>query len=138
MVSIARDTGHYRRVWQADIHDAMAQASHVKHKYDLIVSADVFIYVGALEHTFQLASQVLRDGGGLAFSLEDWSEGSENYVLRPSLRYAHSLGYIRRLASDHCFQILRADNALLRQDHGMAIDGLFCILQKNPDNYPSN
>jgi len=91
----------------------------------------VFIYVGALERAFQLASQVLRAGGGLAFSLEEWAAGPEEYVLRPSLRYAHSLAYIQRLASDHGFQILRADRGLLRHDHGKAISGLFCVLQKD-------
>jgi predicted TPR repeat methyltransferase len=131
MVNGALENGHYSRVWQADIHDAMEQAYIAGDRYDLIVSADVFIYVGALERAFQLASQVLRAGGGLAFSLEDWAEGPEEYVLRPSLRYAHSLAYIRRLASNHSLQILRADRDLLRHDHGKAINGLFCILQKN-------
>ena len=132
MVSRALESGHYSRVWQADIHDAMEKAYIEGDRYDLIVSADVFIYVGALERAFQLATRVLRAGGGLAFSLEEWAEGPEEYVLRPSLRYAHSLAYIQRLASDHGFQILRADRDLLRHDHGKAIVGLFCILQKNP------
>ena len=131
MVSRALENGHYSRVWQADIHDAMEQAYREGDQYDLIVSADVFIYVGALERAFQLASEVLRAGGGLAFSLEEWAAGPEEYVLRPSLRYAHSLAYIQRLASNHGFQILRADRDLLRHDHGKAINGLFCILQKN-------
>ncbi len=131
MVNRAQESGHYRRVWQADIHDAMEQARRSGDRYDLIVSADVFIYVGALERAFQLASCVLRAGGGLAFSLEEWSAGQENYVLRPSLRYAHSMAYIRRLALDHGFRILRTDSSVLRHDHGKAIAGLFCILQKN-------
>ena len=131
MVSRALESGHYSRVWQADIHDAMEQAYLAGDRYDLIVSADVFIYVGALERAFQLASQVLRTAGGLAFSLEEWAEGPEEYVLRPSLRYAHSLAYIQRLASNHGFQILRADRDLLRHDHGKAISGLFCVLQKD-------
>jgi predicted TPR repeat methyltransferase len=131
MVNRAQASGHYRRVWQADIHDAMEQAHRAGDQYDLIVSADVFIYVGALERAFQLAAQVLRAGGGLVFSLEEWSTGPEEYVLRPSLRYAHSLAYIRRLASEQGLRILGADSDLLRHDHGKAIDGLFCILQKN-------
>ena len=131
MVKRALESGHYNRVWQADIHDAMEQAYRAGDLYDLIVSADVFIYVGALERTFQLATRVLRADGGLAFSLEDWSAGQEEYVLRPSLRYAHSLAYIRRLASQQGLRILRADSDVLRYDHGKAIDGLFCILQKN-------
>ena len=132
MVKRAQESGHYQRVWQADIHDAMEQAHRTEDQYNLIVSADVFIYVGALQRAFQLATSVLRAGGGLAFSLEEWAEGPEGYVLRPSLRYAHSLAYIQRLALDHGFQILRADRDLLRHDHGTAIGGLFCILQKNP------
>ena len=131
MVHRAQASGHYRRVWQADIHDAMEQALRAGDRYDLIVSADVFIYVGALERVFQLATQVLREGGGFAFSLEAWATGPEAYVLRPSLRYAHSLPYIQRLATDHGLRLLRADSGLLRHDHGQDIAGLFCVLQKN-------
>ena len=131
MVNRALESGHYSRVWQADIHDALEQAYRAGDRYDLIVSADVFIYVGALKRAFQLASQVLRAGGGLAFSLEEWAAGPEEYVLRPSLRYANSLAYIQRLALSHGYQILRADRDLLRHDHGKAISGLFCVLQKD-------
>jgi len=131
MVNRALESGHYSRVWQADIHDAMEQAYLAGDRYDLIVSADVFIYVGALERAFQLATRVLRAGGGLAFSLEEWAEGPEEYVLRPSLRYAHSLAYIGRLASEQGLRILWSSRDVLRHDHGKAIDGMFCILQKN-------
>ena len=131
MVNRALESGHYSRVWQADIHDAMEQAYRAGDLYDLIVSADVFIYVGALERAFRLATRVLRTGGGFAFSLEEWSSGPQEYVLRPSLRYAHSLAYIRRLASEHGLRILWSDSDLLRHDQGKAIAGLFCILQKN-------
>lgn len=130
MVNQAQESGHYRQVWQADIHDAMEQAHRAGDRYDLIVSADVFIYVGALERVFELATQVLHAGGGLAFSLEEWAVGPEAYVLRPSLRYAHSLAYIQRLASNHGLRVLRTDRGLLRHDHGQAITGLFCVLQK--------
>ena len=131
MVNRALKSGHYSRVWHADIHDAMEQVYRAGDLYDLIVSADVFIYVGALERAFQLATRVLRAGGGLAFSLEEWSTGPEEYVLRPSLRYAHSLAYIHRLASEQGLRILWTNSDLLRHDHGKAIRGLFCILQKN-------
>ena len=131
MVNRALESGHYSRVWQADIHDAMEQAYRAGDLYDLIVSADVFIYVGALERAFRLATRVLRTGGGFAFSLEEWSSGPQEYVLRPSLRYAHSLAYIRRLASEQGLRILWSDSDLLRHDQGKAIAGLFCILQKN-------
>ena len=132
MVSHAQASGYYHQVWQADLHEALSQAQATGTCYDLIVSADVFIYVGALERMFQLVQQVLSIGGGLVFSLEEWTLGSEKYVLRPSLRYAHSMAYVQQLASAHDFQILSADSGLLRHDHGQAVNGLFCVLQKSP------
>lgn len=131
MVSHAQASGYYHQVWQADLHEALSQAQATGTRYDLIVSADVFIYVGALERMFQLVQQVLSIGGGLVFSLEEWTLGSEKYVLRPSLRYAHSMAYVQQLASAHDFQILSADSGLLRHDHGQAVNGLFCVLQKS-------
>ena len=56
-----------------------------------------------------------------------WGRGFEP-VLRLSLRNAHSLEYIQRLASDHDLRILQADRSLLRRNYLQAICGPAIIL----------
>jgi predicted TPR repeat methyltransferase len=71
--------------------------------YDVIVAADVFIYIGALEEVFAHAARLARPAGLFAFSTEvaedvDWR-------LQPSGRYAQSAGYVGRLAAAHGFTV---------------------------------
>ena len=74
------------------------------HRYDLVVSADVFIYVGELEATFDGVARVIEPGGVFCFSVE-LAPDEQDFVLRPSQRYAHSERYLRALALRHGFEI---------------------------------
>lgn len=129
MVAQAQAGGHYDTVTQADAAEFLHAATQ---RWDLIVSADVFIYVGALDRVFAGAARCLQPGGVFCFSLEDAGEGEghDGYLLRPSLRYAHGMGYIRMLAEQHGFSLLAHERQPLRQDQGEAVPGLFAWLSK--------
>ena len=96
--------------------------------FDLVVAADVFIYVGALEAVFAAASQAMRSGGVFAFSCER-SEG-EDLVLRPSRRYAHSEAYIERLAQEHSFAVLKNHASVIREEGGESLHGFLVVLRR--------
>jgi predicted TPR repeat methyltransferase len=98
------------------------------HDVDVIVAADVFIYVGALEATFAACAEALRPGGLLAFSIER-SEG-EDVVLQSTLRYAQSDSYVRRLASAHGFAVERGEPSVLRVEHGEPTHGILYVLRR--------
>jgi predicted TPR repeat methyltransferase len=116
----------YDSVQQADLVEYLrTTAEH----YDLIVAADVFIYVGALEAVFAGVAQVLEKGGMFCFSVESVAGGLE-YELRPSLRYAHSPGYIRKLSEQHGFEIARASAHPIRDDQRSPVPGWFAWLDK--------
>jgi len=97
--------------------------------YDLLVAADVFIYVGSLEAVFAAAARVLPPGGEFCFSAEAHN-GDAGFVLRPSLRYAHSERYIRSLAGPHGFELRATARHPLRIDQGQPIAGLFAWLTR--------
>jgi predicted TPR repeat methyltransferase len=97
--------------------------------YDLILSADVFIYVGGLERVFEAIGAALRPGGLLAFSIEE-EEGDDGYVLRPTGRYAHSMVYIRKLAETAGFREVHLEESVLRMDKGKPINGYIVVLEK--------
>jgi predicted TPR repeat methyltransferase len=98
----------------------------------LILAADVFIYVGGLDQVFKATGAALRSGGLLAFSIEE-EEGSDGYVLRPTGRYAHSIGYIRRLAEAAGLRELSLEECVLRMDKGQPINGYIVVLEKASD-----
>jgi predicted TPR repeat methyltransferase len=126
MVERARESGFYDEVAQADIAEFLETTPR---RYDLLVAADVFIYVGALERVFDGAARVLDAGGEFCFSLEAADE-HEDFALRMSLRYAHSERYIRTLAADRGFELQATARHPLRIDQGQPVAGLFAWLRK--------
>ena len=128
MLAKARRGGHYAQLVQQDI-DAFLQGTDTRH--ELVVAADVFIYVGALEAVFAGVQRVLEPGGLFCFSLEELPPGdAADFALRPSLRFAHSERYARRLAAAHGFEWLHALRTPVRHDQRQPIDGLFVFLRK--------
>ena len=117
------------------VYDALAVADGVAHLggpgggFDLVAAADVFVYVGTLESVFAAVADRLPAGGLFAFSVEAAEAG--DVVLRESLRYAHGETYLRRLAADAGFAVLRFEREVLRQDRGTAIDGFLVVLARS-------
>lgn len=66
-------------------------------RFDLLMAADVLIYVGDLAAFLAAAAGALRPGGLLAFSTE--SATGQGYLLGPSGRFAHAGAYIRSAAA---------------------------------------
>jgi predicted TPR repeat methyltransferase len=126
MLEKAHALGAYDALVQAVLVDvlALSQAS-----FDLVVAADVFIYVGALDDVFRLLAQRMPAGGNFCFTVEE-SRGPE-LELRASLRYAHSEAGIRRLANAHGFAVGAMERRPVREDAGAPIPGLFFWLEKD-------
>lgn len=125
MVTRAQARGVYDRVQQAEL-VAYLQASERRH--DLVVAADVLIYVGALEPVFAGVRRVLRPGGLFGFSVERAAD-EEALQLRASLRYAHSRPYVERAAAQAGFELLRLHGGVVREDQGRPIEGLYAWLR---------
>lgn len=121
MVAQARASGVYRQVVQGDLLPFLTASSELA---DLVMAADVFIYVGALEAVFAAVRQCLAPGGCFAFSVERALTGRE-LVLMPSLRYAHSAAYVNRLAQLHGLRVVRHWEAPLREDQRRPVMGLY-------------
>lgn len=124
MLAQARNGGHYNSLIHADIQAYLSQDTA---PVDLIVAADVFIYVGPLEELFPAARHVLNAGGCFAFTVEEASDAVDVQLL-PSLRYAHSERYVRNCAAQAGFTVSACQRAALRVEQGKTIMGLYCYL----------
>lgn len=96
--------------------------------FDIIVAADVFIYVGKLDNLFLMLKQRLSTGGLLIFSTEDSS--GKGYELLKSGRYAHSARYIENLAKSNSFKIHKFEDCQIRNENTKKIMGKYCVLIK--------
>jgi predicted TPR repeat methyltransferase len=97
-------------------------------KFDLAVAADVFVYIGDLSRVFHEVRGALRDGGLFGFSVEA-SEG-QDFVLRSTLRYAHSAAYLRTLSQHHGFILETIESKVLRQEDGNDVVGHIAMLRR--------
>ncbi len=124
-----------------DLHidDILSFLSNCITEFDLILAADVFIYIGDLNKTFLLTSAALRPTGLFAFSVEaaeqslQGSTPANGYHLNPSRRYSHTLGYVRQLAAQHGFSERSAELATLRTQAGTEVQGWIVVLQRQED-----
>ena len=128
MITRARQRAIYDELHCEDLLATLARARDV----DLIVAADVFIYVGALDATFAACATALRPSGLLAFSIE--RSGGDDVVLQPTLRYAHSETYVLGLATTHGFTLERAEPSILRVDNGQPVHGVLYLFRHQKTN----
>ena len=135
MVGVDLSPGMLEKASRRKLYDKLVTGDITRelHKYedayDLILAADVFIYVGGLEQVFKATAAALKPGGLFAFSIEA-EEGGEDFVLRTTGRYAHSIGYIRRLAEATGLREVRLEESVLRMDKGQPIAGYIVVLGK--------
>jgi predicted TPR repeat methyltransferase len=92
--------------------------------FDVIVSADTFVYFGDLAAAAHAMARALRAGGHIAFSLEAMAPSeSGDYVLRASGRYAHPADYVRRVFAAAGLRVDAMVGAVLRQEAMAPVQG---------------
>jgi predicted TPR repeat methyltransferase len=125
MLDKARALEVYDRLEHVELVEHLARTER---RYDLVLAADVFIYVGALEAVFAGVRRVLEPAGVFAFTVEHAADG-DDYTLRRSLRYAHSKPYLERLAAANGFGVLTLHASPIREDQRKAVEGIYAVLR---------
>ena len=125
MIEHARARGIYDAIWAAELTAAMEAMNE---KFDLLVAADVFIYLGDLEQVFAAAAGALRPGGFLAFTVE-WRR-RPGYKLTGSGRYTHNPAYVRRCAKAAGFREVSGTEAEIRHELRKPVKGYVSVMRK--------
>ena len=125
MLKRAESKGLYDRLVKAGLQSLeLPEASA-----DLIIAADVLMYVGRLEAIVAMAARACRSGGTLAFSVEE-STGPDAFRLRDSRRYAHSETYVREVVAEPRLELASLSVEPIRMDRGTAIQGLIVVARR--------
>jgi predicted TPR repeat methyltransferase len=124
MIEKARERAVYDELAVEDVVSSMQRAPQ---GYDLIIAADVFVYIGDLSAVFREARSSLRGDGLFAFSTET-CDGS-GFRIRSSGRHAHSKEYINHLAIEFNFTPISASNCDLRMEYGKPVKGAVYVLR---------
>lgn len=108
--------------------EALAALAPDAGPFDLIVAADVLVYMGDLEPLFAAVAETLRPGGLFAFSVERARD--EDFLLRDKCRYAHSAAYLQRLAIAHGLEMCRIDETSCRAENGSPVAHMVCVAER--------
>jgi predicted TPR repeat methyltransferase len=125
MIEQARARAVYDQLVHADITEHLQSTTE---RHDLVLAADVFIYIGDLSPVFAAVAAAMAPGGLFCFSSEVASAATRGFELLPSLRYAHAESYLHGLAVRHGFEVLRLSREAIREEQRQAIDGVFAYL----------
>ncbi len=131
MLEQAAKLGLYRELVHADIGEFLSsRSSSPQHAVDLVVAADVLIYVGDPAAVFRGVARLLAPGGLFAFTVElpSKTEEDKDLQLLPSLRYAHSERYVRRLAAQCGLDVDELRAGPIRHEHSRPVPGLYVHL----------
>lgn len=132
MLEKARARQVYDVLHLVDIHEFLATPP--EQPFDLVLAADVFIYLGALDRVYAAMAQWLRPGGWLAFTVETpgaQATAAQGMELRSSMRYAHALAYLRALAARHGLTVMHMQEEVLRHDQRQAVAGAYVYLRRD-------
>lgn len=129
MVEKAALRGFYDRLLVGDVVSALI--SNGDATWDLLVAADVLVYLGDLAPLFSAAAAALAPGGRFAATVERL-EGGEDFRLGPSRRYAHAEDYLRSLAAEAGLSILVMEPCTPRREKGVGVPGLLFVLERAP------
>lgn len=128
MLAAAEKSGVYDELHRGDVTEFLAARPSA---YDLILAADLFIYIGELDGLFCAAQSSLRSGGRFAFSIETIKD--RRFALRRTRRYAHSLAYIADLARRNRFATVDLRPLSIRRGEEGMVNGHVFLLERSGD-----
>jgi predicted TPR repeat methyltransferase len=97
--------------------------------YDLVLAADVFVYVGALTPLLNYVAEVLAPGGMLAFTLQ--SSGGADFDLGADMRFSHAPAYVRRALDAAGMAPVVMEPRSSRRERGTDVPGLVVVATKS-------
>ena len=126
MLRIAGEKGIYAQLHVGEVHEWLKACNE---RFDLVIAADVFSYIGVLDELIMLASAHLNENGILAFTVEK-SIDERDWYIRETLRYAHSHEYVVKCLENAELEAVQVVTAPLRNDRGNPIEGLYVLARK--------
>jgi predicted TPR repeat methyltransferase len=157
MVEKARERGCYDRLAVAELVSYLSQhETGTTVLYDLLVAADVFVYIGDLEPVLKSAAEHSNLGAVFAFSCEssehrlhvphkDWVDASDqsssqasdevrisSYAITASGRYAHSIQYLETVSQKCGWRVLSCKSEIIRYNAGKPVQGHLCLMERVP------
>src|SRR5580693_5027000 len=126
MIELARLTGLYAALEVAEIVEGLSGKPEAS--ADLILAADVMVYVHDMVPLLREAARVLTPGGLLAFTAE--THAGDGVILVEGLRYAHGVSHLRAAVAAAGLSLTQLEAASSRTEGGVPVPGLVAVAAK--------
>ena len=126
MIERARVTGLYAELTVAEIVEGLRGQPDTS--ADLVLAADVMVYVHDMTLLLREVARVLTPGGMFAFTVE--SHAGEGVMLGEGLRYIHTASGVRALIVAAGLTLERIDAASSRTEKNIQVPGLVVVATK--------
>ncbi len=123
MVETARRKQIYDRLAVSDLAYFLAAEPEA---FELILAADVFVYLPDLKPVCAAVAHKLSPGGLFAFTVE--THEGDGTILRETLRFAHGERHLRDAAVAAGMEILLLEKVATRQEKNLPVAGLLAVL----------
>jgi predicted TPR repeat methyltransferase len=125
MVAKAGGKAIYDRLATGDLTGFLTGEAETTAQYQIVLAADVFVYVNDLEPVVVAAARVLAPQGLFAFTVETHS--GDGVKLLPTLRYAHGERYIRDALEAAGLEPARIEAVAVRSEKGAPVESLVVV-----------
>ena len=132
MVAKAAAKKLYDRLETADLVDFLQQETRGETRYNLVIAADVFVYVNELSPIFAAVARLSAAGGLFAFTTESHAGGGVK--LLPTLRYAYAEAHLRALLGAAGFSVPHLTETSVRSEKGRPVESLVVVAQKSGES----
>jgi predicted TPR repeat methyltransferase len=125
MIGEARRKALYDRLETDELVEFLDAEAAAQMRYDLVVAADVLVYVQDLAIVAAAVRRVLAPGGLFGFTVE--THAGEGVLLRESLRYAHGAAHIRAAMAGAGLNLAYLAEVATRTERGEPVAGLLVV-----------
>jgi predicted TPR repeat methyltransferase len=125
MVAKARTKSIYDRLDVAELNIFLRAQIAEQARFDLVIAADVFVYMADLPGACSRIKQVLAPGGLFAFTVE--THAGAGMVLRETLRYAHARAHVLAVLAASGLAPVVEDAASIRSEKGVPVPSLVIV-----------
>jgi predicted TPR repeat methyltransferase len=126
MIEKARRSGFYAELEVADIVQGLR--ARADGSADLMLAADVMIYVADLAPVLAESKRVLAAGGLFAFTTE--THAGEGVILGEGLRYAHAAAHVRAAVEAAGLSLCLIEDRSARTEENVPVPGLVAVALK--------
>lgn len=119
MLHEARRKGLYDDLTESDAVTYLAEQNQC---FDLILAADVLVYMGDLQPLFRALSDALTPGGVFVASAESAPDGHD-FVLTAGHRFAHSAAYLQHVSQTAGLEVRSLDTVICRTEARRDVTG---------------